>query len=63
MRQSKLFKNGAFVTMERNSVNGFYTVLVRTPSGEIHDKVSCDPYSEALNYWRSFALIARNLFR
>jgi hypothetical protein len=57
----KLFKNGAVVTIDRNSINGMYTVLLRNPAGEVHDKVSCDTRGDAYDYFRSFKLIARNL--
>jgi hypothetical protein len=54
-------KNGAAVTLERNAISGFYTVLLRNPAGEVHDKVSCDTRKTAFEYFRAFKLIARNL--
>jgi hypothetical protein len=52
-------KSGAFVLFEKDA--GWYKVLVRAPSGDLHDKMRCDSYSEALAYYRSFCKIARNL--
>lgn len=61
MDSIKLFKNGALVTFDRNKASGFYTVLLRDPSGAVHDKVSCDTRVEALAYRRAFEKIAKNL--
>ena len=54
------FKNGAYVTFERDA-GGMYSVLLRDPSGNVADKVSCDTYSDALAYRRAFCAIAKNL--
>ena len=53
------FKNGAYVTFEKNLISGFYTVTAKTESGQILDKVSADSYRGALEYRRSFSLIAK----
>lgn len=53
-------KNGAWTTFERNTVSGFYTIKLYSPSGEVRDRVSCDSYSEARTYLKSFNLIAKN---
>ena len=54
------FKNGAYVTFERDS-GGMYSVLLRDPFGNVNDKVRCDTYNDALAYRRAFCAIARNL--
>ena len=54
------FKNGAYVTFERDS-GGMYSVLLRDPFGNVKDKVRCDTYNDALAYRRAFCAIARNL--
>ena len=55
------FKNGALVTLDRNGINGMFSVLLRNPSGAVHDKVTCDTRRGAYEYFRAFKLIARNL--
>jgi hypothetical protein len=55
----KLYKSGAYVVCERNAVSGFYTVTLRNPAGNVHDKVSCDTYRSAREYARAFGAIAR----
>lgn len=57
--KSKLYKNDAFVTFEK--LNGFYLVQLRAPNGELHDKIRCDDYRAAMDYWKSFNAIARNM--
>lgn len=54
------FKNGAYVTFERDS-GGMYSVLLRDPSGNVKDKVRCDTYNDALAYRRAFCAIAKTL--
>jgi len=54
------FKNGAYVTFERDA-GGLWAVLLRDPSGNVADKVRCDTYREALAYKRVFCAIAKNL--
>lgn len=61
MKLTILKKNGAVVTMEKTGASGMYVVLLRAPSGQVHDKVRCDDYSDALAYRRSFLAIARGL--
>lgn len=50
--------SGASVSMDKATVSGMYTLIVRTPSGEVHDKTRCDDYREALDYWKAFKRIA-----
>ena len=54
----KLHKNAAFVTLERGNY-GYYTVLLRDPHGEVHDKTTCDTYRAALEYFSAFNRIAK----
>ena len=54
------FKNGAYVTFERDA-GGLYAVLLRDTSGNVKDKVRCDTYRDALAYRRSFIAIAKSL--
>jgi hypothetical protein len=57
--KTKFFKNGAFVTFERLTPSGMYAVLLRSPSGDVSDKVRCDDYRDAMAYMRSFCAIAK----
>ena len=54
------FKTGAYVTFERLP-SGLYAVALRSPSGELSDKVRCDTYRAAMEYRRAFAAIARGM--
>ncbi len=54
------FKNGAYVTLDVNTVSGMWNVLLRNPAGEVHDKVSCDTRRMAGEYFQAFKKIARN---
>jgi len=40
--------------------NALYSVIVRNAHGDVHDKMRCDDYRDALDYYRSFKAIARN---
>ena len=53
-------KNG-YVTVDSNPVNGFYTITLKTNSGKIYDRVSCDNKLDAKYYILSFRKIAKNL--
>lgn len=57
----KEFKNGAYVTSERNPVNGFTTVKLVGVSGQTLDKVSCNTSDYARDYFKSFCKVAKNL--
>ena len=39
--------------------NGWYEAYVRNASGEMHDKMRCDTYKHAMEYYKSFNLIAK----
>ena len=53
----KLFKSGAYATMEKSGI--WYEVLARSPSGQILDKIRCDDYRDALDYYRIFSALAK----
>jgi len=56
----KLHKNKAFVMFERGNY-GYYTVILRAPEGELQDKVTCDTYRAALEYFSAFNRVAKQL--
>jgi hypothetical protein len=58
MHRMKCFKNG-HASMERLSPSGLYLVQVYIGT-ELHDKIRCDTYQGALEYYRAFQSIARN---
>jgi hypothetical protein len=51
------FKNG-HATFERLIPSGYYLIRVYIGS-ELYDKVRCDDYRMALDYWKSFKKLAR----
>jgi hypothetical protein len=53
----KTYKNG-HATMERLFPSGMYLIEVYIGS-ELRDKVRCDDYRMALDYWKCFQLIAK----
>lgn len=55
----KEYKSGAYVTFEK--ANAWYLVQLRAPNGALHDKIRCDDYRAALDYWKAFNAIARNM--
>jgi hypothetical protein len=58
--KSKLnvYRNGWLAMMEPQS-QGMYLVLVRSANGDVYDKVRCDDYRNALDYFRAFNRIAK----
>lgn len=52
------YRNGWSVMMDKSGY--LWTVLVRDARGEVHDKVRCDEYRVAMEYWRAFRAIAKN---
>ncbi len=56
--KAKIFENGS-ATLERLFPSGFYLVQVYIGT-ELHDKVRCDDYRLALEYFRVFSRIAKN---
>ena len=56
----KTFKNGAYVTFERNSFYGQYLVKVYSAAGNLIDKIITFDYRTACEYRRAFNAIAKN---
>ena len=54
----KVFNNGS-ASFERLFPSGFYLVQCYVGT-ELHDKVRCDDYKTALEYFRAFQSIAKN---
>ena len=57
--KTKLFKSGAWTIFDREPIGGLYSVKLYSASGELRDKVRCDTYRGALDYWRAFNAIAK----
>jgi hypothetical protein len=55
--RSKEYKNGWSAMMDKSGY--LYTVIVRNARGDIHDKVRCDEYRSACEYYRIFNAIAK----
>jgi hypothetical protein len=53
----KVYKNDWTVTFEK--IGYFYAVLVRNANGDVYDKMRCDDYSRARDYWKAFNAIAK----
>lgn len=53
----QVYKNG-YCTMEKTWPAGYYKLKVYVHD-DLHDKMLCDDYQEALKYWRTFKAIAR----
>lgn len=53
-----LGKTGAWTISGK--VGGLYEVKLYSPAGALIDKVRCDDYRTAMEYRRSFNLIAKN---
>lgn len=53
----KLYKSGAYATMDKSGM--WYEVLARNPAGEVIDKIRCDDYRDALDYYRAFSALAK----
>lgn len=51
-------KNG-YVVLDVNPINGFFTVSLKTESGNLLDKISCDTKEDAMGYVKSFKKIAK----
>jgi hypothetical protein len=52
-----MYRNDWSTMLEKAGM--WYCVQVRNAAGGIHDKVRCDDYRMALDYWRAFNAIAR----
>ena len=57
MSKIKVFSNG-YATMERLYPSGLYLIQCYVGT-ELHDKIRCDDYKSALDYYRAFAAIAK----
>ena len=56
----KTYRNGWLAMFEKTaSHDAPYTVLVRDPCGEVYDRMRCDNYRAALDYWLAFNAIAK----
>jgi hypothetical protein len=58
MSKIKVFSNG-YATIEKLFPSGMYLVQCYVGT-ELHDKIRCDDYQTAREYFRSFSLIAKN---
>lgn len=56
--KSKTYENGWSAYFEKHA--SWYLVNVRNARGDIHDKMRCDDYRTACDYWRAFNAIAKN---
>lgn len=54
----KNFDKG-YAVLEKLFPSGMYLVECYIGS-ELHDKIRCDDYQDALNYFKSFSLLAKN---
>jgi|APFre7841882654_1041346.scaffolds.fasta_scaffold324996_2 hypothetical protein len=54
----KEYKNGNWAVLDKN--NYLYVVKLYSASGNLCDKVLCDTYTDAKDYFKSFSLIAKN---
>lgn len=57
----KEYKNGAYVVLEKLFPSGMYCIVLRDPQGELKDKIRCDDYPMARDYFKSFCKIARSM--
>ena len=57
MSKIKVFSNG-YATLERLSPSGMYLVECYVGT-ELHDKIRCDDYHNALEYYKAFQAIAK----
>jgi len=53
-------KNGCRTVFERLSPSGYWCVKLYNAAGNLTDKVRTDDYKNALAYWKTFNLIAKN---
>lgn len=56
----KTHKSGAWVIMDKIFPSGMYEVKLYSSGGGLMDRVRCDDYRMALDYRKSFNLIAKN---
>jgi hypothetical protein len=58
--RAKTFRNGWSVALTADDNGWMYTAVVRNARGDVHDKVRCDDYRNALTYYKAFSAIAQN---
>ena len=58
MTKIKSFKNG-YATLEKLFPSGMYLVQCYIGT-ELHDKIRCDDYQTAMQYYKAFSNIAKN---
>jgi hypothetical protein len=58
--KTKIYRNEWSTMLEKSGI--WYCVYVRNSAGDVHDKIRCDDYRMALDYWRAFNAIARAAF-
>ena len=56
----KTQKNGWWTALDKTYHNGMWTVKIYNAAGNLTDKVRTDDYKNALGYWKTFNLIAKN---
>lgn len=55
--KAKEYRNGWSTVLDKSGY--LYTVIVRNARGDVYDKIRCDDYRDAMDYWRSFNAIAK----
>ena len=61
MHKTATYKNGWSVYMgEPNGMAGLRLVTLRDANGDIRDKMRCDTYRGALEYYAAFKRVAKN---
>ena len=55
-------KSGAWVSYEKTFPSGYHIVTLYDPADNVHDKIKCDDYHDALAYRKSFVKTADNLW-
>ena len=57
----KAFKNGAYAAMDDYVTHAgtWYECSARSPSGYLLDRMRCDDYRMALEYYRAFCKLAK----
>lgn len=56
--KTKLFKSGAFAMLEK--AGAWYITLARDSAGNLLDRMRCDDYRSAREYYRAFQNLAKN---
>ena len=56
--KARIYRNGWSASIDK--AGSMYVIFVRNSRGDVHDKMRCDDYSDALAYYKSFCAIAKN---